>query len=341
MATALILASAIAGAGLAVPELRTLGRAWGWVVLFLVWAGPLLLLAWAAAAASRTEPVGPDVAIAIGGAGAALSFALALGPEARYLAEPIGRAPYWLLTELSSSFEGTRVPARFGGISLLFLAMMAAGALAALARARRPGLRLLSAGAGVVALVACFAELPVGSLPRGRELVDLPELKDPAYAWLQSQPGRFGILELPDWPTEGPQHWRHRAWRSLRYMLASKQHGQHLVNGTGRIEPFLWTRFRRLELWSDGFFAFVASYLPVKVRAGARAGTAAFRAGRGLAAHQGTCQRLAAGVPIARRRADLHGRSIRGPRAGRRSRVRAARDRLAGRREVLGPARRQ
>ena len=168
MATALILASAIAGAGLAVPELRTLGRAWGWVVLFLVWGGPLLLLAWAAAAASRTAPVGLDVAIAIGGAGAALSFALALGPEARYLAEPIGRAPYWLLTELSSSFEGTRVPARFGGISLLFLAMRAAGALAALARARRPGLRLLSAGAGVVALVACFAELPVGSLPRGR-----------------------------------------------------------------------------------------------------------------------------------------------------------------------------
>jgi hypothetical protein len=116
----------------------------------------------------------------------------------------------------------------------------------------------------VVALVACFAELPLPSLPRGRELVDLPALKDPAYAWLHSQPGRFGILELPDWPTEGPQHWRHRAWRSLRYLLASKQHGQHLVNGTGRIEPFLWTRFRDLELWSDGFFAFVTSYLPVK-----------------------------------------------------------------------------
>jgi hypothetical protein len=47
-------------------------------------------------------------------------------------------------------------------------------------------------------------------------------------------------------------------------MLASKQHGQHLVNGTARIEPFLWTRFRGLELWSDGFFAFVASYFPVK-----------------------------------------------------------------------------
>ena len=79
----------------------------------------------------------------------------------------------------------------------------------------------------------------MGSRPRGRELVDFPELKDPAYAWLQSQPGRFGILELPDWPTAGPEHWPHRAWRSLRYMLASKQHGQHLVNGTGRIEPFL------------------------------------------------------------------------------------------------------
>jgi hypothetical protein len=46
-------------------------------------------------------------------------------------------------------------------------------------------------------------------------------------------------------------------------MLASKQHGQHLVNGSGRIEPFLWNRFRTVELWSPGFFAFIAAYFPV------------------------------------------------------------------------------
>jgi hypothetical protein len=47
-------------------------------------------------------------------------------------------------------------------------------------------------------------------------------------------------------------------------MLASKQHGRHLANGTGRIEPFLWRRFRRVEPWTDEFFAYVAAYFPVR-----------------------------------------------------------------------------
>ena len=46
-------------------------------------------------------------------------------------------------------------------------------------------------------------------------------------------------------------------------MLASKQHGHHLVNGTGRIEPMLWHRFRALEPWSDNFFGFITAYFPV------------------------------------------------------------------------------
>jgi hypothetical protein len=233
-------------------------------VVAFVWAAPVAVLAWAVADTSRDEPVGPRTAVVLGAAGAALSFALALGPEARYLGEPIGRAPYWLLTEISSAFEGTRVPARFGGISLLFLSVAAAGALGALARWKGTRTRAEAILVAVAALVGCAAELPIPPMPRGRELVELPALRDPAYDWLRSQPGRFGILELPDWPTEGPQHWTHRSYRSLRYMLASKQHGRHLVNGTGRVEPFLWTRFRGLELWSDGFFAFVASYFPVK-----------------------------------------------------------------------------
>jgi len=89
-------------------------------------------------------------------------------------------------------------------------------------------------------------------------------VKEPAYAWIRSQPGRFGILELPDWPTGGGQQWEYKGWRSLRYMLASKQHGRHLANGTARIEPFLWRRFRRVEPWTDEFFAFVAAYFPVR-----------------------------------------------------------------------------
>jgi hypothetical protein len=47
-------------------------------------------------------------------------------------------------------------------------------------------------------------------------------------------------------------------------MLASKQHGQHLVNGSGRIEPFLWRRFRGLAPWSDPFFTYINAYFPVR-----------------------------------------------------------------------------
>ena len=169
----------------------------------------------------------------------------------------------WLLARASTAFEGTRVPARFGGLVILFLAILAAGALAALVRANARPWRIAGATATVSALLVCFVELPVPALPRGHELVELPALQDPVYRWLAERPGRFGILELPDWSHDADVEYWHRDWRALRHMLASKQHGQHLVNGTGRIEPFLWHRFRRLEPWSDDFFTFITAYFPV------------------------------------------------------------------------------
>jgi hypothetical protein len=121
-----------------------------------------------------------------------------------------------------------------------------------------------SLGLALAVLAAGFAELPPGGLTGASSLIPLPDLKDPAYAWVRAQPGRFGVLELPDWPTGGGQQYEYKGWRSLRYMLASKQHGRHLVNGSGRIEPFLWRRFRRVTPWTDEFFAFVAAYFPVR-----------------------------------------------------------------------------
>jgi len=236
--------------------------AWALGVLALIWVGPVAAMVWAITGTASGDATGPAVAIRLGVAGAVLSFVLALGPEARYMSKAIGPAPYWLLARASSLFEGTRVPARFGGIVILFLALVAGGALAALARGK-PWRRLAGFGVAIVALMACFSELPVPALPNGRDLVPLPKLKDPAYAWILEQPGRFGILELPDWPGGGREDYQHRGWRSLRYMLASKQHGRHLVNGTGRIEPFLWHRFRTLESWSDNFFLFIVAYFPI------------------------------------------------------------------------------
>jgi hypothetical protein len=88
-------------------------------------------------------------------------------------------------------------------------------------------------------------------------------MRHPVYLWLGEQPGPLAILELPDWPSKANVDYRYREWRALRYMLASKQHGHHLVNGTGRIEPMLWHRFRTLDHWSDSFFAFITAYFPV------------------------------------------------------------------------------
>ena len=233
---------------------------WRAGVLTLVWLGPAVLVVWAIAATRASNAVGPGVAIRLGLAGAALAFVFALGPEARHLGRLIGPAPYWLLTEVSTGFAGTRVPARFGGLVLLLLAVAAAGVLALLLRAPRRVVRGIGAAAVAAALVGCALELPI----KGYGLVPLPELKDPVYGWLATRPGRFGVLELPDWPPDANVHYLHREWRSLRHMLASKQHGQPLANGSGRVEPLLWERLRWHEPWTDDFFSYVAAYLPVE-----------------------------------------------------------------------------
>lgn len=249
--------------GLVVPLEGAVRQAWEFAVLALIWIGPVAVAAWAVVATNGSDASGPAVAVRLGLAGSALAFVLALGPQARHLAQVIGPAPYWLLARASSAFEGTRVPARFGGLVMLFLALVAAGALATLLRANVRRWRVAGATATVSALLVCFVELPVPALPWGHDLVQLPALQDPVYRWLAERPGRVGVLELPDWSQDADVEYWHREWRALRHMLAAKQHGQHLVNGTGRIEPFLWHRFRRVEPWSDDFFTFIAAYFPV------------------------------------------------------------------------------
>jgi hypothetical protein len=90
----------------------------------------------------------------------------------------------------------------------------------------------------------------------------LRHLRQPSWAWAALAAASGVAVGLS---SDGPadvEYW-HREWRALRYMLASKQHGQHLVNGTGRIEPFLWYRFRWVEPWSDDFFGDITAYFPV------------------------------------------------------------------------------
>lgn len=262
-AVATIALAAAVGLGFVVPLPAPLREIWKPALLAMVWIGPPILMLWALAGTRAATPFDPPAAMRVGLAGAAIALVLALGPEARYLGTPIGPAPYWLLTQLSAAFEGTRVPARFGSVALLFLAVVAGAVLALLFRAPRRAGRVAGAGLGLAALVACAVQLPLPALPSGHDLVSLPALQDPVYAWLADRPGRFGILELPDWPADAEVDYRVREWRSLRHMLASKQHGQALVNGSGRVEPFLWQRFRWLEPWTDEFFTYVTAYFPV------------------------------------------------------------------------------
>jgi hypothetical protein len=259
---ALVALAGLSVVGLLVPMRGLAGDLWKTAVLAVIWLGPPATIA---AVARRTRPGdrGPLIAAGIGVAGASLSFVLSLGPTARHVGRVIGPAPYALLAASSQVFEGTRVPARFGGLLILFLALLAAAALAALLRARTAWARRAGACAVVAALGGCLAELPAAPLPEGRPLVELPALEDPVYRFLAERSGRFGVLELPDWPAEAKVDYWHREWRALRHMLASKQHGKHLVNGAGRVEPAMWQHFRGLEPWSDEFFAFIAACFPV------------------------------------------------------------------------------
>ena len=136
--------------GLVLPLDGPFRHAWELAVLALIWAGPVAVAALAIAATNSADAVGPAAAIRLGLAGAVPAFVLSLGPQARYLARVIGPAPYWLLARASTAFEGTRVPARFGGLVLLFLAVVAAGALAALMRAKARPWRIAGATATVV-----------------------------------------------------------------------------------------------------------------------------------------------------------------------------------------------
>jgi hypothetical protein len=257
-AVVLTLAS-VSAAGALLPLPAAAGALWQAATIALIWIGPVVAMVWAVAVATPHGARSPANALRLGVAGAAWSFVLALGPEARYLGDALGPAPYVVLTSASSFFEGTRVPARFGGISMLFLSLLAAGTVAYVRRVRH---RTAGAGLAAMAIVGCLAELPIPAFPEGRPLVALPDLRDPVYDWVRAQPVATRILELPDWPADAPVHYELRDWRALRYMMAAKQHGQHLVNGTGRIQPFLWRRFRTIEVWSDDFFNFIRSYLP-------------------------------------------------------------------------------
>jgi len=230
-------------------------RAWALAVLAMVWLIPIILAVGLGFELRRESASGPTNAIAFGLAGAAWAAALSLGPILHIRRESIGAAPYALLLQLTSVYQGTRVPARFGGFTLMFLCIAAAGVLALLVAAaqRKVPRRLVVGTLSAMVLVGLAMDLPTNR----PNLVPVPETDRPEYRWLAARQGEFGVLELPE--TGQRSHWE----RSF-YMLASRRHFKPLVNGTSGQIPPMHDWFFKQPLWTEDWFWIVRSYLPVR-----------------------------------------------------------------------------
>lgn len=147
--------------------------------------------------------------------GAAAMFLMALGPSAKSFGHTmLYKAPYsWLM--LLPGGDSVRVPARFGQLMILCLAVAAA---LAWARLVAPGRRRLTAVVAVALLVEGWIVVPVAEVPSP---LDVPAL-----------PPHTIVVELPmalDYPLQ------------TRALLHAISHGRPIANGfSGYDPPHFW-----------------------------------------------------------------------------------------------------
>jgi hypothetical protein len=210
-------------------RLRNLAR-------FTIYGSLALGLAAALSGRLRDAFRGPARSLAAGSLAAAFAaFMLSLGPRMEAMNEFIGYGPYALAYNFIPGFDGLRVPSRYAMIVVLWLAVAAAYAGAALSRSR--------IGAAVIAACALLAiaeshprrfglDMPFWE-PDHAPLSMTPRLRaaEPLYAALRPLP-RGVLLELP-WGTTG--------W-DIQYMHAQRRHGWPLVNGFSGFFPQTWFR---------------------------------------------------------------------------------------------------
>ncbi len=147
-------------------------------------------------------------------AGAALATVLALGPTARAGGEPFWRpAPFaWLMA--LPGFDATRVPALFGAIAALCLAVLAAWAVATLIRRQTPASRALLVAIGIGVVADGWAVVPAVDLP--------PPIRVPLTSDL--------VVELP----------RRDHFDDVAAMYRGMAHGRRVVNGYSGYVPPHW-----------------------------------------------------------------------------------------------------
>ena len=172
---------------------------------------------------------------------AALAAAsLSLGPIIRTGLKEMSAGPYLLLYRYVPGFDGLRVPARFGLLVTLMLAVLAAFALDRLLRAcRRSG--LITVAIVVLFVSECLpAPIPIDGTG-GTESLRAPApvrqgANVPAvYRYLRELPGNEPVLEFP---------FGEDAYE-VQYVYYTTEHGHPIVNGYSGIFPPRYMKLRQ------------------------------------------------------------------------------------------------
>jgi hypothetical protein len=167
-----------------------------------------------------------------------LAWWLSLGPVPRVYGRALNLwSPYRLLYDVVPGFEGVRVPARFGMIVALVLAVLAGLGAARFGR-RRAATIVIAVCAAIFLLEGRIAPFPVNGIATSREYVT-PEARvyrpgrAPAiYHAVANTPRDAVILELP---LGEPEY-------DVRAVYYSTVHWRHLVNGYSGFFPPHYSR---------------------------------------------------------------------------------------------------
>jgi hypothetical protein len=153
------------------------------------------------------------------------AFVLSLGPVIRTQGEFLtDRGPYVFLYSYVPGFDGLRVPARYGMLVMLFLAILAGlGAAAIERRWRRGGIAALVLGLCVLVEASAAPILVNGMGPEADYVTPPAQLSHvpPVFPFIKTLPRDSVIAEFPfgQWTFE------------LRYMYYSTHHWRPLING--------------------------------------------------------------------------------------------------------------
>jgi hypothetical protein len=184
---------------------------------------------------SRGVPAGFAISALI------VSVVLSFGPVILSRGRTVAFGPYAWLHEYVPGFNGLRVPARFGMVAFLFLALLAgAGAAALLRRAGRYRVALAAALSTAVMLESHAAPIAINAIAGEKEVATPMQLLRP---YPRSPAIYRRVRELPDdavlvhFPFGYEQY-------ELRYMFYSTSHWRRILNGYSGGFPGIYGRHR-------------------------------------------------------------------------------------------------